>query len=192
MGNRRDTSVLTGQVHQRKPVSKKSLNQRVPIPHSNTAFVKPYLFATFPPNTVPTDKAQGAQSSTVPTSVLQIRSSLSLLPVQTLSYPFNKAPDPSAATNPSTLRLLSPTPPSKSPLFLFSTPTDKIKLASEGSSVWMFSMRPWEEQIDELVETGRYAEALSLLDSIEEPLLPDKVYFHSGRDGNPFMTCPQG
>ena len=41
----------------------------------------------------------------------------------------------------------------------------------------MFSMRSWEEQIDELVETGRYAEALSLLDSIEDPLLQDKVYF---------------
>lgn len=73
------------------------------------------------------------------------------------------------------LRLLSPSPPSKSPLFLFSTPTDKTKLASEGSSVWMFSMRPWEEQVDELVETGKYAESLSLLDSIEDPLLPDKV-----------------
>jgi hypothetical protein len=153
------------------------LDWRVLIPDNNTVFVKPYLFATFPPNTVPTDKAQGAQSSTIPTSVLQIRSSLSLLPVQTLSYPFNKAPDPSAAANPSTLRLLSPTPPSRSPLFLFSTPTDKTKLATEGSSVWVFSMRSWEEQIDELVETGRYAEALSLLDSIEDPLLPDKVYF---------------
>lgn len=40
----------------------------------------------------------------------------------------------------------------------------------------MFSMKPWGEQIDELVEAGKYAEALSLLDSMEDPVVQDKVY----------------
>lgn len=36
-------------------------------------------------------------------------------------------------------------------------------------------MKPWSEQIDELVQLGRYADALALLDTIEEAVLADKV-----------------
>ena len=36
-------------------------------------------------------------------------------------------------------------------------------------------MRPWGEQVDELVDAGKYAEALALLDTIDATFLPDKV-----------------
>jgi hypothetical protein len=36
-------------------------------------------------------------------------------------------------------------------------------------------MKPWGEQVDELVDAGKYAEALALLDTIDAALLPDKV-----------------
>jgi hypothetical protein len=39
-------------------------------------------------------------------------------------------------------------------------------------------MRPWGEQVDELIDAGKYAEALALLDIIDPALLPDKVRTH--------------
>ena len=36
-------------------------------------------------------------------------------------------------------------------------------------------MKPWNQQIDELVEAGAYADALSLLDSLDAALVADKV-----------------
>ena len=55
------------------------------------------------------------------------------------------------------------------------TPTDRTAAAAEGSFIWQFSMKPWSEQIDELVLAGKYSDALALLDTIDEALLPDKV-----------------
>jgi len=55
------------------------------------------------------------------------------------------------------------------------TPIDKVAAANEGSSIWQFTIRPWSEQIDELVLAGQYSDALALLDSIDESQLPDKV-----------------
>ena len=67
----------------------------------------------------------------------------------------------------------------KFPLLLMTTPTDRTAAAAEGSSIWQFSMKPWSEQIDELVLAGKYSDALALLDTIDEALLPDKVGEHS-------------
>jgi len=36
-------------------------------------------------------------------------------------------------------------------------------------------MKSWGEQVDELIDAGKYAEALALLDTIDTDLLPDKV-----------------
>lgn len=111
--------------------------------------------------------------------VLQIYSSISLQISQLLPFPFN-SPLPTLAPAPSnhTLRLLTPSPSAKSPLFLVSTPTDRATAASEGSSIWCLRMKPWGEQVDELVDAGKYAEALALLDTIDAVLLPDKVCVH--------------
>jgi len=44
-------------------------------------------------------------------------------------------------------------------------------------------MKPWGEQADDLIDPGKYAEALALLDIIDAALLPDKVPAHqSTRD----------
>jgi len=61
---------------------------------------------------------------------------------------------------------------------LVSTPTDRTTAASEGSTIWCIRIKPWGEQADELIDAGKYAEALALLDVIDVALLPDKVHTH--------------
>lgn len=58
---------------------------------------------------------------------------------------------------------------------MMTTPIDKTAALNEGSSIWCFSMRPWSEQIDELVVAGQYSDALALLDTVDSTLLPDRV-----------------
>lgn len=36
-------------------------------------------------------------------------------------------------------------------------------------------MKSWGEQVDELVADGSYGEAIKLLDTLDEAVLPDKV-----------------
>lgn len=114
----------------------------------------------------------------VPSSVIEIRSSLSLKPSQTFLLPFVQP----ASTNPTSpppaphvARLLTSSPSSETSLFLVSTPIDRATAATAGSTVWSLYMKPWGEQVDELVEAGSYSEALALLESIDEALLPVKV-----------------
>ena len=147
-------------------------------------FVKPYIFTILPAGTVPKlfgDDAGSApgQQSFFSSPVLQIHSSISLQLSQSLPLPFNSSQSTSslAPTN-YTLRLLTPSPSAKSPLFLVSTPTDRATAASEGSTIWCIRMKPWGEQSDELIDAGKYAEALTLLDIIDVALLPDKVHTH--------------
>jgi len=133
----------------------------------------------------------------IPTSVVQIRSSLSLDNAQIVPLPPIPPSAPSTTTpsqaTPSkrastvspgsdgpppplhTLRLLSPSASSKSPLFLVSTPNEKAAATAEGSTLWMFSMRPWGTQIDELVDSEEYVQALALLESLDKAVLSDKV-----------------
>ncbi len=136
-----------------------------PAVPEEVAFVKPYIFSVLPANTVPTS----TEGTFHPTTVLQIRSSLSLQSPQNLPFPFITAPTPQ---HNSTIRLITPSPSSKSPLYLLTTPTDRASATAEGTSVWSFTMKPWSEQIDELIQDGHYADALALLDIITPPL-PD-------------------
>jgi Vam6/Vps39-like protein vacuolar protein sorting-associated protein 39 len=119
------------------------------------------------------------QPSFYSSPVLQIHSSISLQLSQSLPLPFN-SPQPTSSPAPTnyTLRLLTPSPSAKSPLFVISTPTDRTTAASEGSTIWCIRMKPWGEQADELIDAGKYAEALALLDIIDVALLPDKVHTH--------------
>jgi Vam6/Vps39-like protein vacuolar protein sorting-associated protein 39 len=73
------------------------------------------------------------------------------------------------------LRLLTPSPLSKAPFYVLSAPNDRTTLATEGTTLWMFCMQPWENQIDELVNGCKYVEALELLESLNDSDLPDKV-----------------
>lgn len=60
-------------------------------------------------------------------------------------------------------------------MFLITTPVEKAAAATEGSTLWMLCMQPWGKQIDELVDSGSYTEALALLDNVDKTMLPDKV-----------------
>lgn len=141
--------------------------------------VKPYVFSILPAGSVP--KLPGGHIGTAsgqpafhPFPVLQVHSSISLLLSQSLPFPFN----PTQTTTPPVnhiLRLLTPSPSAKSPLFLVSTPSDRATATAEGSSIWRFRMKSWGVQVDELVDAGMYAEALALLNSIDSAVLPDKV-----------------
>ncbi|KAL0577985.1 Vacuolar morphogenesis protein 6 [Marasmius crinis-equi] len=156
-------------------------------PPEELAFLKPYLFAVLPPGSLPakdnkplSDSAQVTQMTS--TTAVQIRSSISFLPTQTFIYPFNldSGPDPTSAPSVSqpssnaTVRLLTPSSAMKSLLYLVTTPTDRTAAANDGSTIWQIWMKPWTEQIDELVQSGQYAYALKLLETIEEAVLPDK------------------
>ncbi|PCH42287.1 rab guanyl-nucleotide exchange factor [Wolfiporia cocos MD-104 SS10] len=150
-----------------------------PAPPEELAFVKPYIFSVLPAGSVPMSHIEvssgtpSSQTPFVPSPVLEIRSSLSLAPVQTLPFP-PAAADAAGAGSQHSVRLLTNSSSVKTPLFLVTTPTDRTAAAASGSSIWCFRMKSWSEQVDELVEGGMYADALALLDTIEEAVLPDK------------------
>ncbi|QRV74951.1 vacuolar protein-sorting-associated protein 39 [Ceratobasidium sp. AG-Ba] len=168
-----------------------------PAPPEETVYTKPYIISSFPPNSLPasgldhsasaTSLATLTQTATIPNSALQIRSSISLQPVQTIRFPFIEDSTPPAPAKPGagskqaalppphTLRLLTITPGSgpSAPTYLLSTPTDRAALASEGSTLWALLLRPWATQVDELVHAGKYADALALLKVVPTPLQPD-------------------
>ncbi|KAF8071649.1 hypothetical protein FPV67DRAFT_1746459, partial [Lyophyllum atratum] len=159
-----------------------------PAPPEELAFVKPYIFSVLPPGSVPAQVTESSSAglsgqppaNVIPTTVVQIRSSLSLNTTQNIPFPFNASASSPSLTGTSappanaTVRLLTPSPSGKSPLFLVTTPTDRTAATTEGSTIWRVNMRPWAEQIDELVREGRYADALALLDTIDEAVLPYK------------------
>ncbi|TFK35543.1 hypothetical protein BDQ12DRAFT_634973 [Crucibulum laeve] len=157
-----------------------------PVPPDEIAFVKPYIFSVLPAGTVPAHpidacipSASQPAPSFIPTTVVQIRSSISLQTSQIIPFPFDTPDSGSRPVSPTSIlnasvRLLTASPSAKSPLFLVTTPIDRTAAAVEGSSIWEFTMKSWVEQIDELVVMGQYADALALLDTIEEAVLPDK------------------
>ncbi|KAF7375244.1 Rab guanyl-nucleotide exchange factor [Mycena sanguinolenta] len=155
-----------------------------PAPPEEIAFIKPYIFSVLPPGSIPAPSPKlGSEATTpaatvTPTTIVQIRSSISLLPTQTLSFPFHDPASSSSAihspiTN-ATVRLLTPSASAKSPLFFVTTPTDRAAATAEGSMIWQFKMKSWNTQIDELVAAGQYSDALALLDTIDVIALPDK------------------
>ncbi|TRM64266.1 hypothetical protein BD626DRAFT_556986 [Schizophyllum amplum] len=155
-----------------------------PTAPEEIAYVKPYLFCAFPAGTIPERTSSNGTQQFHTTSVLQLYSSLSLQPVQTLPYPFVQdtrsqlQPATSASANATavnaSIRLLSAQPKAKSPLLVLTTPTDKATVASEGSTIWQISMKTWVQQLDELMQAGEYGNALALLETLDEGVLPDK------------------
>ncbi|KAJ4480006.1 hypothetical protein J3R30DRAFT_3467312 [Lentinula aciculospora] len=143
-------------------------------PPEEIAFVKPYIFSVLPPGSVPSTNTDPTQNS-IPTSVVQVRSSITLLPIQTYLYPFresSRSSSPTTVSQPTapvnaTVRLITPSSSPKPSLLLVTTPTDRAAATSEGSSIWQFDMKPWSEQIDELVVAGKYSDALELLETTD-------------------------
>ncbi|KIK98408.1 hypothetical protein PAXRUDRAFT_823887 [Paxillus rubicundulus Ve08.2h10] len=128
------------------------------------------------------------QPSLIQAPVIQIISSINMFPVQTFAFPFfQPSTCPITSLNASivntSLRLLtscttpSPsnttamtmTPKTPPSLFLVSTPLDRTLAAVEGTTVWRFTMREWDAQINELVEMGSYSDALALLERVQGP-----------------------
>ena len=138
------------------------------------AFIDPYVFAVLPPGTVPSGQTDGVTPSFIPSSVVQVRSSISLANVQTVPFPPLPTGATPAASNYS-IRLLTPSPSSKSPLYMIRTPIDRTAATAQGGAIWRVYMKPWGEQIDELVVAGSYLDALSLLDTLDIVVVPDKV-----------------
>ena len=55
------------------------------------------------------------------------------------------------------------------------TPIDRTAATAQGSAVWRVYMKSWGDQIDELVVAKSYLDALSLLDTLDVAVVPDKV-----------------
>ena len=55
------------------------------------------------------------------------------------------------------------------------TPIDRATATAQGSAIWRVHMKSWGDQIDELVVAGSYLDALSLLDTLDVAVVPDKV-----------------
>lgn len=138
------------------------------------ALIEPYVFAVLPPGTVPSEQTDGVAPSFIPSSVVQIRSSISLASVQAVPFPPLPAGATPAVSN-YTVRLLTSSPSSKSPLYMIRTPIDRATATAQGSAIWRVYMKSWGEQIDELVVGGSYLNALSLLESLDSAVVPDKV-----------------
>jgi len=157
------------------------------IIYFHQAFVKPYIFSTLPAGTVPTQSLEPSPTTSInvqpsfnSTTVVQVRSSLSLQISQTIPFPFNHVE--TNTTQNASVRLMTSSSSVECPLFMMTTPIDKTAASIEGSSIWCFSMRPWSEQIDELVIAGQYSDALALLETVDGALLPDKVGATLGRN----------
>ena len=138
------------------------------------ALIDPYIFAVLPPGTVPSEQTDGVTPSFIPSSVVQVRSSISLANVQTVPFPPLPAGATPAASNYS-IRLLTSSPSSKSPLYMIRAPIDRAAATAQGSAIWRVYMKSWGDQIDELVVGGSYLDALSLLDTLDVAVIPDKV-----------------
>jgi hypothetical protein len=178
------------------------------------AFIKPYIFSVFPAGTVPSQILDGLTESVstagaaavgglvgtatgqqqapsmIPTSVVQIHSSISPHISQIFPIPFSipSLPTTESTATASTIATTTAVPPqnaiihiplsassTQSPLYVITTPTDKAAAQAEGSSIWQFVMRPWADQIDELVLGRLYSDALELLDVVNDSALSDKV-----------------
>lgn len=135
--------------------------------------MKPYVLSILPPTSSSLVLTQSTHQS--PLARIQVRSAISLSNVQILPFPFGSASDAPPPPQATALRLLTASPGAKSPACLVTTPTDKTVAAAEGSTIWLFEMQSWGEQVDELVAQGHYSDALALLDTIEQTQLTDKV-----------------
>lgn len=160
-----------------------------------SAFVKPYVLSILPAASalsLPLTATRSGTAAAASQPRVQVRSTLSLSNVQTLSHPFVEpsADDNTQSTSSSVasvlttptpasqnvaMRLLTASPGATSPAFLLTTPTDKAAAAAQGSTIWLFTMQNWGAQIDGLVDVGKYEEALMLLDTIDPTVLEDKV-----------------
>lgn len=139
-----------------------------------SALIDPYVFVVLPPGTVPSEQTDGVAPSFISSSVVQVRSSISLANVQTVSFPPLLAGTTPAASNYS-VRLLTSSPSSKSPLYMIRTPIDRTTATAQGSAIMRVHMKSWGEQIDQLVVCGSYLNALSLLEILDTAVVPDKV-----------------
>ncbi|EEB89649.1 hypothetical protein MPER_12232, partial [Moniliophthora perniciosa FA553] len=100
---------------------------------------------------------------------------LSILPAASPpSSPPPQQTTPAVPPSNATIRLLTASQASKSLIYFTTTPIDRTAAANEGSKIWQLWMKPWSEQIDELVQSGRYADVLKLLDTVDQGVLPDR------------------
>ncbi|KLO10830.1 hypothetical protein SCHPADRAFT_906559 [Schizopora paradoxa] len=148
-------------------------------PPEDLAFVKPYVISILPAGTVPATSIPDASplitgpNGLVTVPALHIHSSISCQPVQSMVLPIEQRPGVSGGY---TIRFLTPSLGSKSPVYVVTSRTDRASVTAEGQTVWVLQMRSWSEQLDELVERESYEDALALLETIDAATLPDKDF----------------
>ncbi|KAK0531875.1 Vacuolar morphogenesis protein 6 [Tilletia horrida] len=162
-----------------KPSRKESISW--PVAPDEVTFAAPYVFAILPNCGSLATHFKDGTSSLAQQPVVQIRSAGTLAPVQTIPFPPHTS---STATDvsfshPPTVQLLTPITSMKPPLYLVVSPSDRERGATAldklGATVYRLDMQSWAAQIDELVERQYFGEALALLDSVDEVILPEKL-----------------
>jgi tetratricopeptide (TPR) repeat protein len=145
-----------------KPTRRDGIEWRA-VPEE-VAYVKPYVLSIVPPIV--------RQTPAYPT--LQISSASTLAVVQSLPFPPSEDTNTTGAGNYPSVRLLTASTGNKPPVFVKVTPTERGALERDGLTIWSLEMKSWGRQIDDLVQSGEYQEALALLHSVDEVLLDDK------------------
>lgn len=136
------------------------------------------MISILPSGTVPASSIPDAPVVLIGTNgmfnvpVIQVHSTISLQPIQTLVLPSEQRP----ASSPNyVVRFLTASSAAKAPMFCVSSPSDRATATADGQTIWMLKMHSWGEQLDELVENETYEDALALLETVDKTALQDKV-----------------
>ena len=140
-----------------------------PSPIDETIILPPYVVSLLaPPPPAPT----APQTPTAP-HTLAVHAFETLSSIQSLSVPPQSVTPPSSdgssksASIPHSARLLTASPSSaQPPVLLITSPQPQVganPTASPEQTLWIGTMQSWEEQIEELGQSGNWEEAIRLL-----------------------------
>ncbi|KAJ9113908.1 hypothetical protein QFC19_000102 [Naganishia cerealis] len=156
------------------------------------AFTDPYILSVLPPSSTP---SANANSASPVSSSIQVRLLQTLNVQQVIKLPAHpSANSPAAGTTAafagSSIRYLSTSQKSNrdktgsaatatsmagGPVaaVYVSIPNDKLQLQTDGTTIWAIQKESWRDQLDEMIQLGRFTDGLGLVRSLKR--LPGSV-----------------
>ncbi|KAA1106344.1 Vacuolar morphoproteinsis protein 6 [Puccinia graminis f. sp. tritici] len=153
-----------------------------PIPPSETIVRSPYLLSLLPTSSTSTSlfvhsipTLSHLQTLPLPDQTTQESESKSSLPSTTQTSSPGKKPslEPPFSSRPPNRQLLTASPNS-GPIFLIGSQWNPIENNFQ-YQLECLQMKPWPDQIQQLIELGEYEEALGLMEGLDETHLPNKA-----------------
>ena len=137
----------------------------------------PYIIALLTPPSSAPQKQEPAHIQLHTISSLQLMQDLTVpLTASNTALAGSKSAKNAVAQGPA--RLLTCSTGNKAPLVVVTpsnAPDASTASTAQSSSLYLLEMSSWADQIDEMVSQGQYEAALSLLESLEDIVLPDKA-----------------